>query len=102
PPDGGPALERGAASGGRGEGGRPDPGGEPDAGDDHAPELLSPLRQARRHDRYGEDRGEGVRRDLQPPRRRDPDERPRHAPRRERLNLQNKGSEVKGGAGGTR
>ena len=62
----GPPLERGPAPGGRGEGGRPDPGGAPDARDDHAPELLPPLREARRHDRYGEDRGEGVRRDLQP------------------------------------
>ena len=35
-------------------------------GDDHPPELLPPLREARRHDRYGEDGGEGVRRDLQP------------------------------------
>ena len=58
-----------------------DPGGAPDARDDHAAELLPPLREARRHDRYGEDGGEGVRRDLQPPRRRDPDERRRRAPR---------------------
>ena len=44
-----------------------DPGGEPDAGDDHLPELLPPLRQARRHDRHGADRGDRVHEDLQPP-----------------------------------
>ena len=54
-----------------------DPGGERHARDDHAPELLPSLREARRDDRYREDRGEGVRRDLQPARRRDPDERRR-------------------------
>jgi preprotein translocase subunit SecA len=36
-------------------------GGERDARHDHAPELLPPLREARRYDRYREDRGEGVR-----------------------------------------
>ena len=77
PDHGRPALERGPAPGGRGEGGRPDPGGERHPRDDHAPELLPPLREARRHDRYRQDRGEGVRRDLRPPRRRDPDERRR-------------------------
>ena len=66
PHHGGPPLERGPAPGGRGEGGRRDPGGAPDARDDHAPELLPPLREARRHDRHREDRGEGVRRDLRP------------------------------------
>ena len=86
----------GPPPGGRGEGGRPDPGGERHARDDHAPELLPPLREARRHDRYRQDRGEGVRRDLQPPRRRDPDERPGHAARRERLHLQDEGGEVRG------
>ena len=50
------------------------PGGERHARHDHAPELLPPVREARRHDRHREDRGEGVRRDLQPRRRRDPDE----------------------------
>ena len=54
-----------------------DPGRERHDGDDHAPELLPPLREARGHDRNGEDRGEGVRRDLQPERRPDPDERGR-------------------------
>ena len=42
-----PALVGGPAPGGRGEGGRPDPGGEPDARHDHAAELLPHVRQAR-------------------------------------------------------
>ena len=66
-PDHGRApLERRAPPGDRGEGGREDPGGAPDPRHDHSPELLPPLREARRDDRYREDRGEGVRRDLQP------------------------------------
>ncbi len=97
PDHGGAPLERGPAPGRRGEGGRPDPGGEPDARDDHAPELLPALREARRHDRYREDRGEGVRRDLQPARGRDPHERAGRAARRERLHLQDEGSQVQGG-----
>ena len=94
PHHGGPPLERGPAPGGRGEGGRADPGGERHARDDHAAELLPPLREARRHDRYREDGGEGVRRDLRPARRRDPDERRRRARGQERLHLQDEGSEV--------
>ena len=94
PHHGRPALERGPAPGGRGEGGRADPGGERHARDDHAAELLPPLREARRHDRYREDRGEGVRRDLRPARRRDPDERAGRAAGQQRLHLQDEGSEV--------
>ncbi len=37
------------------------PRGVPDARHDHAAELLPPLREALRHDRYGHDRGLGVR-----------------------------------------
>ena len=48
PHHGGPALERGPPPGDRGEGGRADPRGERHARDDHAPELLPPLREARR------------------------------------------------------
>ena len=48
-----PALVGGPAPGGRGEGGRARPGGEPDARDDHPAELLPHVRQARRHDRNG-------------------------------------------------
>ena len=49
----GPALVRGPAPGGRGQGGREDQGGEPDPRHDHPPELLPHVRQARRHDRHG-------------------------------------------------
>ena len=42
-----PALQRGHAPGHRGQGRRADPAGEPDAGHDHAAELLPPLREAR-------------------------------------------------------
>ena len=66
PDHGRPALVGGLAPGGGGQGGRGHPGRERDHGDDHAPELLPPVREARGHDRYGQDRGEGVRRDLQP------------------------------------
>ena len=94
PDHGGPPLVGGPAPGGRGEGGRRDPGGARHARDDHASELLPPLREARRHDRHGQDRGEGVRRDLRPRRDRDPDERPGRAPRQERPDLQDEGREV--------
>ena len=47
PHDGGPALLRRAAPGAGGEGGRHRPGGEPDAGLDHLPELFPPVSQAR-------------------------------------------------------
>ncbi len=57
PHPGGPALVRGPAPGRRGQGGGEDQGGEPDPRHDHPPELLPPLRQARRHDRYGHHRG---------------------------------------------
>ena len=92
----------GPPPGDRGEGGRRDPRGERHARDDHAAELLPPLREARRDDGYGEDGGEGVRRDLQPPRRRDPDERPGRPRRRERLHLQDEGREVGRGRRGHR
>ncbi len=42
----GPALVGGPAPGDRGEGGPRHPRGEPDARDDHPPELLPPLREA--------------------------------------------------------
>ena len=47
-PDGGPALVRRPAPGGRGEGRRRHPAREPDARVDHVPELLPDVRQARR------------------------------------------------------
>ena len=51
-----------------------DPGGEPDARDDHAPELLPPVRQARGHDRHGAHRGDRVHEDLRAAGRPDPDQ----------------------------
>ena len=51
-----------------------DPGGEPDARDDHLPELLPALRQARGHDRHGADRGDRVHEDLRAAGRAGPDE----------------------------
>ena len=62
----GPALLRGPAPGDRGQGGRADQGGEPDPRHDHDPELLQDVRQARRHDRYGQDAARRVRGDLRP------------------------------------
>ena len=74
PDHGRPPLVGRPPPGRRGQGGRGHPGGARHHGDDHAPELLPPLRQARRDDRYREDRGEGVLGDLRAPRRGDPDE----------------------------
>ena len=62
----GPPLQRGHAPGHRGQGARRDQGREPDAGHDHAAELLPALRQALRHDRYRPDRGGRAARDLRP------------------------------------
>ena len=77
----GPALVRRPAPGGRGQGAGADQGGVPHLGDGHPPELLPPLRQARRHDRYRRDRGGGVRLDLRAAGRADPDQ-PADGPRR--------------------
>ncbi len=70
----GPALVGGPASGDRGQGGRARPGGEPDARDDHAAELLPDVRQARGDDRHGAHRGDRVHEDLQAAGRADPDQ----------------------------
>ena len=48
---------RGHPPGRRGQGRGEDQGGEPDPRDDHPAELLPHVRQARRHDRHGPDRG---------------------------------------------
>ena len=84
----GPALVRGPAPGDRGQGGRPDPRGEPDPGDDHAPELLPPLRQALRDDRHGAHRGAGVHEDLRDAGGRHPDQRADGPRRPQRPDLQ--------------
>ena len=78
----GPPLQRGPAPGHRGQGGRGDPRGVPDPRHHHPAELLPPLRQALRHDRYGDDRGRRVRQDLQARRRPDPDQQAGAAHRR--------------------
>ncbi len=84
PHDAGPAPLRGPPPGDRGQGRRQDPPGERHARQRHLPELLPPLRQARRHDRHRRDRGRGVLRDLQARRRRGADQPPRRpqGPRR--------------------
>ena len=66
----GPPLVRRPPPGGRGEGERQDRAREPDARDDHAPELLPPLRKALRHDRHRRHRSRRVPPDLQARRRR--------------------------------
>ncbi len=98
----GPALVGGPAPGGRGQGGRRDRRGEPDAGDDHPAELLPPLRQALRDDRHGADRGDRVHEDLQSAGGRDPDPPPDGPRRPERPDLQDQGRQVESGAGGDR
>ena len=65
PHDAGPALFGRAASGAGGQGASADPAGEPDARLDHLPELLPHVREARRHDRHGDDRSRRVPRHLQ-------------------------------------
>ena len=77
----GPPLLGGPAPGDRGQRGRQDQGREPDARDDHDPELLQDVRQALGDDRDREDAAHRVRGDLQDRRRRDPDE-PAEGPRR--------------------
>ena len=93
----GPALVGRPAPGGRGEGGRADPRGEPDPRDDHAAELLPPLRQAQRDDRHRAHRGDRVHEDLRDAGGRDPDP-PADGPRRpQRPDLQDQGRQVEGG-----
>ena len=65
PPHAGPQLERRPAPGGRGQGRRPRQGRVPDAGHDHAAELLQALQEDLRHDRHRHDRGQRVLEGLQ-------------------------------------
>ncbi len=95
PDHGGAPLVGRPPPGGRGEGARADQGGAHHARHDHAPELLPPLPEARRHDRYGQDRGEGVQGDLRPHRHRDPHERADGARRQARLHLQAQAGQVR-------
>ena len=87
PHDAGPALFGRPASGARSQGARDRPARERDARLDHLPELFPPLREARRHDRHGVDRGRRIRRNLQAHRRRDSDPSPGLARRRGRRGL---------------
>ncbi len=87
PHDAGPALLGRPAPGTRGEGARRDPAREPDAGLDHLPELLPPLRKARGHDRHGRDRSQRVHGHLRPRRDRGADQRHGRAHRRARRGL---------------
>ena len=96
PHDGRPALFGRAAPGARGEGARQDPAGEPDARLDHLPELFPPLREARRHDRHGRDRGRRVLQHLQPRRGRGADQRADGPRRRGRRGLPHGRGEVQG------
>ena len=68
------SLQRRPAPGDRGQGGRDGPRGVPDPRHRHPAELLPPLQEALRDDRYGHDRGLGVRQDLRPRRGADPDQ----------------------------
>ena len=90
----GPALVGGAAPGRRGQGGRARPGGEPDARDHHAAELLPPLRQALGHDRHRPHRGDRVHEDLQARRGADPHQPPDGPRRPQRSGLQDQGRQV--------
>ena len=89
-----PPLQRGHAPGHRGQGKRGDQGREPDAGHDHAAELLPPLRQAGGDDRHRPDRGRRVARDLQARRGIDPDQQADDPRRPIRPHLQDRGSQV--------
>ena len=90
----GPPLVGGPAPGRRGEGGRGDPGGEPDRRHDHLPELLPQVRQARGHDRHGPHRGHRVHEDLRAPGGGDPHQ-PADGPQGpQRPDLQDQGRQV--------
>ena len=80
--------------------GVPGPRGVPDPRHDHPAELLPPLREALRHDRYGHDRGVGVRQDLQARRGPDPDQHADGAPRQRRPRLPDRGGQVRRGGRG--
>ena len=95
-PDAGrPPLQRRPAPGDRGQGGRGGPRGVPDPRHRHAAELLPPLREALRHDRYGHDRGLGVRQDLQARRGPDPDQQADGPRRQRRPRLPHRGGQVR-------
>ena len=92
--DGRPALVRGAAPGDRGEGRRPRPARERDAGDDHLPELLPHVREAGRHDRHRRRPRPRSSADLQPRSGGDPDQPADGARGLRRPGLQERGRQV--------
>ena len=92
-----PPLQRGPAPGDRGQGGRAGPRGVPDPRHHHPAELLPALREALRHDRYGDDRGLGVRQDLRPRRGPDPDQQADGPRGPARPRLPHRGGEVRRG-----
>ena len=94
PRAGRPPLQRGHAPGHRGQGARRDQGREPDAGHDHAAELLPALREALRHDRHRPDRGGRAARDLQARRGQHPDEQADDPRRPVRPDLQDRRGQV--------
>ena len=96
PHDAGPPPLGRPPPGHRGEGEDQDPAREPDAGLDHLPELFPPLRQARRHDRHGLDRGGRILRHLQAGSHRDPDQQAGQADRRGRRRLPDREREIQG------
>ena len=100
PPDAGPPLVRRPAPGGRGQGRHPGPEREPDARDDHLPELLPHVREALGHDRHRRHRGAGVREDLRPRRAGDPDQPPDDPRGPRRRGLQDQAREVRRGRRG--
>ncbi len=98
PADGRPPLVGRHAPGARGEGAGRDPEREPDARLDHVPELLPPVREARRHDRHRRHRGLRVPGDLQPRGGGDPDPHADDPRGPARPGLQDRAREVRGGA----
>ena len=94
PHDAGPALFGRAAPGARGQGAPADPAGEPDARLDHLPELFPHVREARRHDRHGADRGRRVHRHLQSRSAGNPDQHAAGAHRRRRRGLSHREGEI--------
>ena len=102
PHPGRPSLQRGHPPGDRGEGGRAGQGREPDPRDRDAAELLPPLREARRHDRHGRDRGRRVHVDVPARRRAHPDEQADDPQGPVRPRLQERAGEVRPGRRGHR
>ena len=94
-----PALERRPPPGRRGEGKPQDPARDPDLRDDHHPELLPHVQEARGHDRYRVDRGRGALQGLQARGHADPDQQTDGPEGQPRPGLQDRAGEVGRGRG---